>query len=119
MRILVCGGRDFTDHVTFNRWMARFVSDYDGEYDDNTVIIHGGAKGADTLAGLFAKMFGLKCEVYYANLAAFGNSAGPIRNHQMLDEGKPDYVVAFKGGKGTAHMVKIAQEAGLKVLLVG
>jgi hypothetical protein len=34
----------------------------------------------------------------------------------MLDEGKPDLVVAFPGGTGTADMVKRAELAGVKVV---
>jgi len=35
----------------------------------------------------------------------------------MLDEGKPDLVVAFDGGRGTANMVKQAKAAGIQVLI--
>ena len=34
----------------------------------------------------------------------------------MLREGRPDLVVAFPGGKGTAHMVGLARRAGVAVL---
>jgi hypothetical protein len=34
----------------------------------------------------------------------------------MLEEGKPDLVVAFPGGRGTANMVKQARAAAVKVL---
>ena len=47
----------------------------------------------------------------------YGNSAGPIRNCEMLLQA-PDLVVAFKGGKGTAHMVAVARKKGVKVLEV-
>lgn len=36
----------------------------------------------------------------------------------MLDLAKPDVVVAFKGGRGTADMVRRAREAGVKVIEV-
>ena len=36
----------------------------------------------------------------------------------MLDEGKPDLVVAFPGGRGTAHMTRIARGAGIEVIEV-
>jgi hypothetical protein len=35
----------------------------------------------------------------------------------MIDEGKPDLVVAFEGGKGTANMIAQATDAGIRVLL--
>jgi hypothetical protein len=38
------------------------------------------------------------------------------RNQQMLDEGRPDLVVAFPGGAGTANMVKLARAIGCEVI---
>ena len=38
-----------------------------------------------------------------------------MRNQKMLDEGKPDLVVAFAGGRGTADMVRIAKRSGVEV----
>lgn len=37
----------------------------------------------------------------------------------MLSEFQPDIVVAFPGGRGTAHMVRIARAAGIDVIEVG
>jgi UDP-N-acetylmuramoylalanine-D-glutamate ligase len=53
--------------------------------------------------------------IYPAKWDLHGKSAGPIRNQQMLDTGV-DLVIAFPGGKGTAHMVSIAKKAGVKVV---
>jgi hypothetical protein len=39
--------------------------------------------------------------------------SGPLRNQRMLDEGKPDLVVAFPGGGGTKDMVRRAVQAGV------
>jgi hypothetical protein len=36
----------------------------------------------------------------------------------MLDEGIPDLVVAFPGGRGTANMVRQARERGFEILEV-
>lgn len=46
----------------------------------------------------------------------YGRSAGAIRNAVMLSEFQPDIVVAFPGGRGTAHMVRIARAAGIDVI---
>jgi len=51
-----------------------------------------------------------------ANWAELGRKAGPIRNQQMLDEGKPNLVVAFPGGRGTADIVRRARAAGIEVV---
>lgn len=53
-----------------------------------------------------------------ADWVTLGKAAGPIRNQQMLDEAKPDWVVAFPGGNGTADMVRRARKAGVKIVEV-
>ena len=45
-----------------------------------------------------------------------GRKAGPIRNQQMLDEGRPSLVVAFPGGRGMADMVRRARNAGVEAI---
>lgn len=115
MRILVCGGRDYTDWFRFNRKMIGIIYPYGLE---DTVIISGGAKGADTFAATWGERFGLKVEEYPANWEEYGKAAGAIRNQQMLDEGKPDLVVAFSGGKGTADMIRRAEKAGVEVVKI-
>ena len=110
MRLLVCGGRDFADKefvfATLDRTFAKRPI---------TVLIHGAARGADSLAGAWAEERGIEVEAYPANWDRDGRAAGPIRNQRMLDEGRPEAIIAFPGGRGTAHMVKIAQQAGLPV----
>lgn len=53
-----------------------------------------------------------------ANWKSHGKGAGPIRNQKMIDEGKPDLVLAFPGGRGTADMVRRAKAAGVRVIEV-
>lgn len=47
------------------------------------------------------------------------HDAGPIRNRRMLEQGKPDLVVAFPGGAGTANMVRLTEAAALPLLRPG
>jgi hypothetical protein len=114
MRVLVCGSRHFTDHVFANRELLKYVDVCDD------VIIHGGARGADTLAGIFGKMFGLEVICFPAKWDEHGKAAGPIRNKQMLDEGKPDLVIAFlaPNSRGTKNMIEQAEKAGVPVKIV-
>lgn len=119
MKILVCGGRDYLDYKTLSKFLDTLVSTVDNP--DDITIIQGGAKGADFLAKVYAYCWGwggLHCKEYPANWSKHKQAAGPIRNQQMLDEGKPDVVVAFKGGSGTADMVLRAKKAGVEVLEV-
>lgn len=110
IKVLVCGGREFTNWKIVYHVLDKLKKDH-GEI----TVIHGAASGADTLAENWAK----QAEQVYigcpAKWSQHGRSAGPIRNMFMLDS-DPDLVVAFPGGDGTAHMVKIAKEAGKDVL---
>lgn len=113
MRVLVCGGRAYEERehlfVTLDRLhRARGI----------TLVIAGGARGADTLAEEWAKDRSVPHQIFHAEWDTLGRPAGPIRNQRMLDEGKPDLVVAFPGGKGTADMVRRAYEAGVRVMEV-
>ena len=82
------------------------------------VVVHGAAAGADSLGGDWATARGIPVQVFPADWDTLGRKAGPIRNQQMLDDGKPDLVVAFPGGRGTAHMMRISREAGVEVIEV-
>ena len=96
MRVLVCGGRDYTDYRAF----VFAMRDVEREHGPFKTIIHGGAKGADWCAHLYATSANPREEIAFpADWKAHGRAAGPIRNQQMLDEGKPDLVVAFPGGR--------------------
>lgn len=79
------------------------------------LIIHGGATGADEMANLYAGRRGIQRIIFPANWS-IGKKAGPIRNQLMLDVGKPNLVVAFPGGTGTADMVRRSRKAGVEVI---
>lgn len=118
-RILVCGGRDFLDYLKLRDVLDSLIDDLEDPSD--VVIIQGGAKGADFLAKVYAYCWGwggLMCEEYSADWKKDGKAAGPIRNQKMLDEGRPDLVVSFPGGSGTADMVRRARKAGVEVIVV-
>lgn len=110
LRILVCGGRDYDDMEAIN-----FALDRLHKALRITTLIHGCARGADRIAGEWARNSGVQVEEFRANWASDGRAAGSIRNQRMLDEGRPDGVVAFPGGKGTADMVTRAQRVGMRV----
>lgn len=110
-RVLICGGRNFNDPLTFGSWMGGIMN----RVGKIAVIIEGGASGADTMAREFGKWKGIPVETFPADWGKHGKAAGPIRNAQMLRDGKPDLVVAFEGGNGTADMIRQARAAGVEV----
>lgn len=107
--VLVCGGRHYSDSVKVF-----------GALDAVNIrkVIHGGANGADQIARQWATVRGVECVEYVADWKRHGRAAGPVRNQQMLDDGKPDLVMAFPGGRGTSDMVRRARLAGVVVVEV-
>lgn len=108
MRVLVCGGRDFDSWKLVHQTLREVAP---------SVVIQGGAAGADRLAAKWADVNGVPLITYPA-LWRQGKKAGPIRNEFMLSDSQPDLVVAFPGGKGTADMVRRATAAGVNVVEV-
>ncbi len=91
---------------------------YGNQLPGDILIIHGGAKGADRIADEWAVVNWTLLEEYKADWDTHGKAAGAIRNRQMIIEGKPDVVLAFPGGPGTANMVKQARAHGIRVIEV-
>jgi predicted Rossmann-fold nucleotide-binding protein len=134
MRILVCGGRDFGNLGQVMRQgtmsgpaFEKAKREYEFIHrklnelarDGVDVVMTGGAAGVDIAAENWAAMNWIFCPVFKADWHAHGKAAGPIRNQKMIDEGKPDLVIAFPGGRGTADMVRRARVAKIKVIEIG
>ena len=113
MRVLVCGGRTYTDRDR----VFRELDDLHAQ-QPITLVIHGEAKGADRSAEAWAMSRGVARARFLADWARLGRAAGPLRNTQMIAEGKPDLVLAFPGKRGTADMTRRAFSAGLPVVRV-
>jgi len=115
-RILVCGGRNYADAPLLNTTLDNIVANIHAmAAGQNIRLIHGAARGADSLAAAWASSRGLAATAYPAKWDIHGRSAGFVRNTQMLEEGQPHLVVAFPGGAGTAMMIRIARSAGVTV----
>jgi hypothetical protein len=113
LKLLICGDRWWKDKELIKKYI---------EYFKPTVLIEGEARGADTLARMVAEELGIPIEKYPADWNTHGKKAGPIRNRQMLKEGKPDMVIGFhddlENSKGTKDMLKISTKAGISVMHV-
>ena len=114
LTVLACGGRDYADYDKVAEVLGQLHTQY-----GITTIVHGAAKGADTLAEWWARANNVENKAYPAEWGRHGNAAGPIRNLKMLSCEKPHVVVAFPGGRGTDHMKKIAKAANYAVVEVG
>lgn len=101
----MCGGRNFDQWSTVAKTLDAL---------EVTVLIQGGAAGADMLARKWAETRGVYLITFPANWR-HGKRGGPLRNQFMLEEGKPHLVVAFPGGRGTEDMIRRAEAAGVAV----
>lgn len=115
MKVLVCGGRDYADR---KRVWEELDNLHNAAPFNAFTVIQGGAPGADALAREWCVERKAPFWNYPADWKTHGRAAGPIRNQLMLDKGKPDLVLAFPGGRGTADMVRRAQAAGVQVFEV-
>lgn len=112
--VIVTGGRDYQDRHAVHDALSRVAP---------SVVLEGGAKGADTLGGTWAAHAGLPRMRVPARWQDHGAAAGPRRNAVMLNIGqalaeglgRPLVVVAFPGGKGTADCVTQALARGIEV----
>lgn len=107
MIVLVCGGRTYTDAQR-----VEFVLDA----LPISVLIHGGARGADSLADAYAERKGIPRRVYYIRR---GREDGYGRNRRMLEsEPNIEAVVGFHGGNGTADMLRRARARQIPIIEV-
>jgi hypothetical protein len=112
MKVLVCGGRDFDDAELVDEVLNRINLD-----TPITWMVDGAARGADSLAYGWASARRIPTTRFFADWDRFGKSAGYRRNEEMAKWG-PDLVVAFPGGRGTQHMIDIAQRYNIRVYIV-
>lgn len=136
MRLLVCGSRDWDDEKILNIVLTGIMHSY-----ESLVIIEGEARGADTMARVWAQKNGLEFVKFPANWRTHADrefctrrcrdsetcyGAGPRRNQQMLDEGHPNGWLAFKdhlnitlSHGGTEDMITRCKKLALPGFVVG
>jgi hypothetical protein len=110
MKVIICGSRYWSDYEYIENTMKERLKDGD-------IVVHGAARGADSIAGDIAEEMGLEVVRCPANWKKYGRSAGPVRNAEMLNEHTPDEVWAFtldlEKSRGTKNMVELARHHGV------
>lgn len=102
-RVLFFGGRDFCNRSAVELIFDKLPQDFT---DAGFCVVHGGARGADSLAGEVAAARGVPVVIVPANWNFYDKRAGTLRNTWMLDFCMPTYAVGLPGGRGTANMLK-------------
>jgi len=111
MKLAIIGSRGFNDYEL----VKKVLSDYKEKV---TLVISGGAKGADTLGEKWANDNNIKTLIYPAEWDKYGKKAGHIRNTDIINN--CDFCIAFWDGKstGTQDSIKKAKQMNKEVLIV-
>lgn len=114
VRCIVAGPRTFTDRGAVRGSLDRFLMIHPEAF-----LMMGGAPGVDEIARLYTVEIGQAHTVYPADWKSNGRRAGPLRNQQMIDEGKATHLLAVKkrgeDTPGTSDMIRRATAANLIV----
>ena len=122
-KVLVTGDRDWINSEIIRKYLQKLKSEGFG------ILIQGECKGADTIARIEAEKLGFvilnrddKTRGFPAQWDIYHKAAGPIRNQEMLDVGKPDLILAFhpeiSKSKGTRDMILKGRKAGVPTTLI-
>ena len=110
-KVAIVGSRGFNDYEL----LSERLKNHAGNISE---IISGGAKGADSLAEMFADEYGVKKTIFKAEWDKFGRSAGIIRNKDIVKN--CDVLIAFWDGKskGTKNSIDLAISQNKKVTIL-
>ena len=111
MKIIIAGGRNFTDYKKLCKTCDQILQDQ----TDLEIVSGAYYKGADKLGEKYAAEKGFKLTKFLADWNKLGRAAGPKRNEQMANYA--DALIAFWDGKsrGTKNMIELAENRGLKI----
>jgi hypothetical protein len=121
LTVLVCGGRDFSDHLVLFDILERYL-DWCEERELLMIVVQGGAAGADAHARQWTynvvqhQGANVKLVTEPANWEKYGRGAGPIRNQKMIDVYDVDICFCVEGKSGTDDMKRRCQTAGIPVV---
>ena len=108
MKVIICGGRNFTDYQYLNAYVKMVPP-----WIEITEVVSGHADGADTLGEQWATKNNIPLKIFPADWERLGRRAGPIRNIEMSKYAEG--CIAFWNGTstGTKHMIDTAIKAGM------
>lgn len=111
-RVLITGSRAWVRESTIHRALDAVIH----QWGTNVIIVHGTARGADTIAGDYARSKGLRVEEHPADWNKYGKRAGYVRNAEMVTL-DADVVLAFviNNSAGAMSTVKMAENKNMTI----
>ena len=129
IRIAIVGSRDFEDYELVSQEVSTYICNNINAFvhndkiyvkngtRDETLIISGGAKGADTLAERFAKDNNFNIKIFKPDWELYGKRAGFIRNSKIVDNCDVLFAFQINNSKGTQHSINLAKEKNKEVFV--
>lgn len=110
-KLAIVGGRDFDNYSLLKEEINELKLNI-------SLIISGGALGADKLGEKYADTHNIPTQIYYPNWKEYGKRAGAIRNKLIVENS--DYIIAFWNGisKGTKITIDLAKKCNKKLKII-
>jgi hypothetical protein len=109
MKVAVIGSRDFNDYEEVKQTLSTIKI---------TLLVSGGAKGADSLGERYAKEHNIETKIFLPDWEKYGKKAGFLRNTDIINEA--ELIIAFWDGqsKGTKDSIDKAFKSEKKILII-
>ena len=111
MRVLICGSRRWRDVNAVRTALQDLPKD--------TVIIHGGDKGADMIVDREARALGMEVEIWNADRERFDRRAAALRDKEVVASGV-DKLIVFRRNDISLDVERLtlfAIRAGVEVVI--
>ncbi len=109
MKVAVIGSRTFDDYELVKETLSNI---------DITLLVSGGAKGADSLGERYANENNIETLIFKPDWKKYGPSAGPLRNTDIVNNA--DTIIAFwdNESRGTKDSITKAEKLGKEVIII-
>lgn len=113
MKLAVVGSRNFQDYDLLRSKLSKI-----NDETPITLILSGGAQGADCLGEFFAEENNIPTQIFKPDWKKFGRAAGVIRNEDIIKNS--DQVIAFWDGKskGTLSSINLTKKYDKKLIII-
>lgn len=110
MKLGIIGSRSFSDYTLLFKEVSKF--------ENITLIISGGAVGADLLGERYAKEHKIPTRIFYPDWNRFGKRAGFLRNLDIVRNS--DHIIVFWNGisRGSQDSINKAKELNIPVTVI-
>jgi len=109
MKLIIAGSRNITDYELVKTQLDTLL--------DITEVVCGKARGVDALGERWAIENNIPVKYFPANWDKYGKSAGYRRNVEMAEYADGLFAIWDGESKGTNHMVNIAKEKHMPILI--